>query len=153
MHPQNITDARHVVSQSSRQPTHSDVIFHQPFSRHKFCDFAQVLSLSHHWKLYVTTDLLSSAISGDKIQPAAGLDTTLRLYPSQNSLLQTVLDETLQPVLWLNLAVTCYFFVRSLQFFTFSMNLFVLHIVIILKEFSNLMQSICINFIIYAGGI
>jgi hypothetical protein len=33
------------------------------------------------------------------------------------------------------------------------MNLFLLHIVIILKEFSDLMQSICINFIIYAGGM
>jgi hypothetical protein len=31
-------------------------------------------------------------------------------------------------------------------------NLFLLHIAIILKEFSNLMQKICINFIIYAGG-
>jgi hypothetical protein len=39
-------------------------------------------------------------------------------------------------------------------FFSFySMNLFLLHIVIILKEFSDLMQSICINFIIYAGGM
>jgi hypothetical protein len=74
MHPKNITDARHVVSQSSRRPVRhiSDVILHRPFSRHKFCDFDQVLSLSHHWKLYATTDLLSSAISGDKIKPASG---------------------------------------------------------------------------------
>jgi hypothetical protein len=27
------------------------------------------------------------------------LDTTLRLYPSRNNLLQTVIDETLEPVL------------------------------------------------------
>jgi hypothetical protein len=46
------------------------------------------------------------------------------------------------------------FFLSLLQFFfTFSMNLFLLHIVIILKEFSDLMQSICIHFIIYAGGM
>ena len=51
-----------------------DVIFHQPFSRHKFCDFDQVLSLSHHWKLYATTDLLSSAISGAKTNPPLAVD-------------------------------------------------------------------------------
>jgi hypothetical protein len=44
-------------------------------------------------------------------------------------------------------------FFSLLPFFTFSMNLFLLHVVIILKEFSDLMQSICSNFIIYAGGI
>ena len=51
-----------------------DAIFHQPFSRHKFCDFAQVLSLSHHWKLYATTDLLSSSISGDTINQPLAVD-------------------------------------------------------------------------------
>ena len=51
-----------------------DAIFHQPFSKHKLSDFAQVLSLSHHWKLYATTDLLSSAISGDKINQPLSVD-------------------------------------------------------------------------------
>jgi hypothetical protein len=47
------------------------------------------------------------------------LDTTLRLYPSRNSLLQTVLDETLQPVLWLNLAVTSF---RVCRLFVFTLR-------------------------------
>jgi hypothetical protein len=39
--------------------------------------------------------------------------------PFQNSLLQTVLDETLQPVLWLNLAVTSF---RVCRLFVFTLR-------------------------------
>jgi hypothetical protein len=47
------------------------------------------------------------------------LDTTLRLYPPRNNLLQTVLDETLQLVLWLNLAVTSF---RVCRLFVFTLR-------------------------------
>ena len=47
------------------------------------------------------------------------LDTTLRLYPSRDSLLQTVLDQTLQPILWLNLAVTSF---RVCRLFVFTLR-------------------------------
>jgi hypothetical protein len=113
--------------QSSRRLHIPIIIFHQHFSRHKFCYFDQLLSLSHHGKLCATTDLLSSAISGDKVNQrwrltweiVMFLDTTLRLYPSRNSLLQTVLGETLQLVLWLNLAVTSF---RVCRLFVFTLR-------------------------------
>ena len=54
------------------------IIFHLHFTRHKFCDFDQLLSLSHHGKLCATTDLLSSSISGDKINQPLAVD--LRNY-------------------------------------------------------------------------
>jgi hypothetical protein len=50
------------------------IIFHQHFSRHKLCDFDKLLSLSHHRKLCATTDLLSCAISGHKINQPLAVD-------------------------------------------------------------------------------
>ena len=51
-----------------------NIIFHQHFSRHKLCDFDQLLSLSHHRKLCATIDLLSCEISGDNINQPLAVD-------------------------------------------------------------------------------
>ena len=71
------------------------IIFHMHFSRHKLCDFDQLLYLCHHGKLCATTDLLSSSISGDKINQPLAVDlsnydvlghySTLVPFPKQSS--------------------------------------------------------------------
>jgi hypothetical protein len=128
MHPQNNTDARHVVFQSSQRSTYS--IFHQPFSRHKFCDFDQVFINVSSLKIICDNWSTCTVQCNFRRQNPTRrwrltweivifLDTALRLYPSRNSLLQTVLDETLQPVLWLNLAVTSF---RVCRLFVFTLR-------------------------------
>ena len=61
------------------------------------------------------------------------LDTNLRLYPSRNSLLQTVLDETFQPVLWLKLTVTSF---RVGRLFVFMLRWVVFHLPLLGGKFS-----------------